>query len=143
MTHEHKVISRYFPDFKGEPVVLFVGNRAALQKLAEFLEALAQSRKQAQKVLDDKQPFATKHKLPLKVEITTSPYGMRRIDSTSQEVHFEWGISQDIARRFAELTRAVAASDTPCHQYLDSGEIDEITVMVSKDEYDDSLFESC
>jgi len=41
MTREHKVISRYFPDFKGEPVVLFAGNRAALKKLAEFLEALA------------------------------------------------------------------------------------------------------
>jgi len=29
----------------------------------------------------------------------------------------------------------------PCHQYLDSGETGEITVMVSKDEYDKSLFE--
>ena len=101
MTHEHKVISGYFPDFKGEPVVLFVGDRAALKKLAEFLEALAKSRKQAQKVLDDKRLFAAKRKLPLKVEITTSPYGMRRINPTPQEVHFEWGISQDIARRFA------------------------------------------
>jgi hypothetical protein len=47
---------------------------------------------------------------------------------------------KEIARRFAELTRAVAASENPCHQYLDAGETDEITVMVSKDEYDESLF---
>jgi hypothetical protein len=138
MMPQHKISSGYFPDFKGDPVVLFAGDRAALENLAAFLETLSTSREQAQKVLDEKQVFATKHKLPLKVEITTSPYGMRR-----KEAHFEWGISQDIARRFAELTRAVAASDTPCHQYLDSGETDEITVMVSKDEYDESLFALC
>lgn len=141
MTHQHKVSSGYFPDFKGEPAVLFVGDRAALENLAEFLQALSINLEQGKKVLDNQQVFAPEHKIPLKVEITSSPCGMRQINSTSEETHFEWSISQDIARRFAELTRAVAASDNPCHQYLDSGETDEITVMVSKDEYDESLFE--
>src|SRR5262249_19173894 len=141
MTPQHKISSGYFPDFKGAPVVLFVGDRAALENLAAFLEALSTSRGQTQKVLDDKQLFATKHTIPLKVQITNSPCGMRRINSTSEETHFEWSISKDTARQFAELTRAVAASDKPCHQYLDAGETDEITVVVSKDEYDESLFE--
>ena len=140
MTHQHKVSSGYFPDFKGDPVVLFVGDRTALENLAAFLEALSTSLEQGKKVLDNTQLFATKHKIPLKVEITNSPCGMRRINSTSEETHFEWSISKDTARRFAELTRAVAAADNPCHQYLDAGETDEITVMVSKDEYDESLF---
>jgi hypothetical protein len=140
MTPQHKISSGYFPNFKGDPVVLFVGDRAALENLATFLEALSTSREQAQKVLDDKQLFATKHKIPLKVKMTNSPCGMRRINSTAEETHFEWSISKDTARQFAQLTRAVAASDKPCHQYLDSGETDEITVMVSKDEYDESVF---
>ena len=96
---------------------------------------------QGKKVLDNTQLFATKHKISLKLKITNSPCGMRRINSTAEETYFEWSISKDTARRFAELTRAVAASDNPCHQYLDAGETDEITVMVSKDEYDESLFE--
>jgi hypothetical protein len=140
MTHQHKISSGYFPDFKGDPAVLFVGDRVALDNLAAFLEALSTSRAQGEKVRDNTQLFATKHTIPLKVKITNSPCGMRRINSTSEEPHFEWSISKDTARRFAELTRAVAASENPCHQYLDAGEIDEITVMVSKDEYDESLF---
>ena len=96
---------------------------------------------QGKKVLDKTQLFATKHTIPLKVEITNSPYGMRRLNSTAEETHFEWSISKDSALRFAELTRAVAASDKPCHQYLDAGETDKITVMISKDEYDEGLFE--
>jgi len=140
MTPQHKISSGYFPDFKGAPVVLFVGDRAALENLAAFLEALSTNRQQAQKVLDETQLFATKHTIPLKVKMTNAPCGMKRIDSTAEGTRFEWSISKDTARRFAELTRAVAASDKPCHQYLDSGETDEITVMVSKDEYDESMF---
>lgn len=141
MTHQHKVRYGYFPDFKGESVVLFVGDRVALENLAEFLEALSKSQEQGKEVLDNKQLFAPEHKRRIKVQITPSPCGMRRINPASEETHFEWSISRDIAMRFAELTRAVAASDKPCHQYLDSGETDEITVIVSKDEYDESLFE--
>lgn len=140
MTHQHKVSYGYFPDFKGDSVVLFLGDRVALENLVEFLEALSISREQGKEVLDKKQLFAPEHERRIKVQITPAPCGMRRINSTSEETHFEWSISKDIAKRFAELTRSVAASDNPCHQYLDAGEIDEITVIVSKDEYDESLF---
>ena len=140
MTHQHKVSYGYFPNFKGDSVVLFVGDRVALENLAEFLEALSISHKQGEEVLDKKQLFPPGHERRIKVQITLSPCGMRRIDSTSEETHFEWSISKELAKRFAELTRSVAESDYPCHQYLDSGETDEITVIVSKDEYDESLF---
>ena len=140
MAHQHKVRYGHFPDFKGDSVVLFVGDRVALENLAAFLEALSISREQGKEVLDNKQLFAPGYEKCVKVQITPSPCGMRRINSTSEETHFEWSISKDSAKRFAELTRAVASSDNPCHQYLDSGETDEITVIVSKDEYDESLF---
>ena len=140
MTHQHKVSYGYFPDFKGDSVVLFLGDRVALENLAEFLEALSISRERGKEVLDNKQLFAPEHERRIQVHITTSPCGMRRINSTAEETYFEWSISKEIAMRFAELTRAVAAAENPCHQYLDSGETDEITVIVSKDEYNESLF---
>src|SRR5262245_7186509 len=34
MTPQHNISSGYFPDFKGDPVVLFVGDRVALENLA-------------------------------------------------------------------------------------------------------------
>jgi hypothetical protein len=93
MAHQHKISSGYFPDFKGDPVVLFVGDRAALENLAAFLEALSSSLEQGKKVLDSTQLFATKHTIPLKVKITNAPCSMRRINSTAEETRFEWSMS--------------------------------------------------
>jgi hypothetical protein len=98
------------------------------------------SQERGKEVLDNKQLFAPEHERRIKVQITPSPCGMKRINSTPEGTRFEWSISKEIAMRFAELTRVVSASENPCHQYLDSGETDDITVIVSKDEYDESLF---
>jgi hypothetical protein len=40
-THQHRVSYGYLSDFKGDSVVLFLGDRVALENFAEFLEALS------------------------------------------------------------------------------------------------------
>jgi hypothetical protein len=136
-----KVSYGYFPDFKEAPVVLFTGNGTALKRLAQFFENLLVQSPHVSVMLDCQPLFEPKHRTRLTVTLTDAPFGMKRVNRASGEPHFEWGISKNLASRFAELTRGVAESDGPSHQYLDSGRADEVTVTVSKDEYDESLLD--
>ena len=53
--------------------------------------------------------------------------------------HFEWKLVQEDWQYQAELMEHFLSSDTPCHQYLMSCGWDEVTVVISKGEYPDSV----
>jgi hypothetical protein len=136
-THDHKVAYGYLPNFKGNAVVLFAGDQHALEDLAAFLNRLVMAPANVTTILDAEPLFLPKRGIRLTLTITDPPLGMRRIASDSSEPRFEWRISKALAARFAELTRAVASTDQPSHQYLD-GDRDDVTVIVSKGEYDEA-----
>jgi len=136
-TRGRKVAYGYFPNFKGDAVVLFAGDRQALEDLAAFLDRLVHEPTDVTTMLDAESLFLPKRGVRLTLTLTGPPLGMRRIASDSSQPRFEWRISKPLAARFAELTRAVASADQPSHQYLDA-DGDDVTVIVSKGEYDDA-----
>lgn len=137
----HKIAYEYLPNFKGDPVVLFTGDQEALEALAHFLGSLVKGSTKVTLMLDTEPLFASKRGIRLTLTLADSELGMRRVGAVSSEPRFEWRISRDIAVRFARLTRAVANSIQPSHQYLDADGEDEVTVVVSKGEYDEALLQ--
>jgi hypothetical protein len=134
---ESKVAYGYVPRFKEDPVFLFAGDSDALHRLAQFFESLMDGPVNVTRVLDVESLFLPKQGTRLTLTITEPPTGMRRIASHAPEPRFEWRISKELATRFAELTKAVASSELPAHQYLDTDGNNAIAVMVSKGEYDE------
>jgi hypothetical protein len=136
-TQDHKVAYGFLPNFKGAPVILFAGDQRALEDLATFLDRLVMAPTNVTRMLDAEPLFFSKRGIRLTLTFADPPLGMRRIASDCAEPRFEWHISKALAARFAELTRAVAHADEPSHQYLDADR-DEVTVIVSKGEYDEA-----
>ena len=134
-TADHKVAYGYLPNFKGDAVLLFAGDRQALEDFAAYLDELVKAPVDVTTMLDSEPLFQPKREIRLTLTISDSALGMRRIASGSSEPRFEWRISKSLAARFAQLTRAVASLDQPSHQYLDANGNDEVTVMVSNGEY--------
>jgi len=138
MADAHKIAYGYIPDFKGDPVVLFAGGQQALEALAHFLESFVQGSSNVTLMLDTEPLFAAKRGTRLTLTRADSGPGMRRVGAAFSEPRFEWRISRDLAARFAQLTRAVASAVQPSHQFLDADGEDEVTVVVSKGEYDEA-----
>ena len=134
---EKRIAFGYLPSFRGDRVVLFAGDQQALERLALFFDSLAEKPTNLTTMLEAEPLFRSKRGTRLTLTIADPPVGMGRIDSDSSEPRFEWRISKDLATRFAKLTRIVASTDQPSHQYLDS-DGNEITVIVSKGEYDEA-----
>jgi hypothetical protein len=141
MMESGKVSYGYFPDHKGNAVILFSGEEVALRRLADFFDSL---RKQLPSVsiIVDRQPFLSpKRGTRLTITLTDKPFGIRRVNRSSSDPNFVWGVSKELAGQFAQLTRAVATSGKPSHHYLDSG-MDEVSAVVSKGEYDEASFDT-
>src|SRR3989304_2658315 len=107
-TQNRKVAYGYLPNFKGDAVVLFAGDRQALEDLAAFLDGLVKGPTKVTTMLDAEPLFLPRLGIRLTVTVTDPPLGMRRIASDSAEPRFEWRVSKPLAARFANLTRAVA-----------------------------------
>ncbi|MEO8630964.1 MAG: hypothetical protein ABI612_23130 [Betaproteobacteria bacterium] len=137
MTQAHKLTYGYLPNFRGDHVVLFAGDQQSLECMADLFDKLACGTANLTAMLHTELLFAPNRGVPLTLTVTDAKLGMRRVGPTSSEPRLEWRISKDIATRFAGLTRAVAAMDEPAHQYLDTDGEDEVTVIVSKGEYDE------
>lgn len=134
---DRKVAFGYLPNFRGDRAVLFAGDQQALDRLAGFFESLAGKPTNLTTMLEAEPLFRPKRGTRLTLTIADSPAGMRRISTDSSESRFEWRISRALATHFANLTRIVASTDQPSHQYLDS-DGNEVTVVVSKGEYDEA-----
>lgn len=135
---ESKVAFGYLPNFKGGAAVLFAGNGEALERLADFLESIADRAANVTTLLNKEPLFTPKRGVRLTLMLSDSPLGMYKTGFDAKDTQFEWHISGALALRLAELIRAVARANGPSHQYLDSGGYDDIPVIVSKGEYDES-----
>lgn len=138
----HKLIYGYLSNFKGDAAIIFVGNREALENFAAFLDGIPSGPTNVTTMFDKDPLFLPRHGVRLSLTPVDSHAGMRRIQSDSSEPRFDWRISKSLASRFAELARAVAAADQPSHQYLDSNGHDDVSVILSKGEYDESWLQS-
>ncbi|HEY1614688.1 MAG TPA: hypothetical protein VGF97_13455 [Rhizomicrobium sp.] len=58
---------------------------------------------------------------------------------TSSELFFDWGLDHEWALDFADKVDVLLRSGHPGHQYLEIIGTEDATVLVSSDEYPDSL----
>jgi hypothetical protein len=132
----HKVKFAYISDFyESEAAIVFAGSAASLNKFATMLLDLAHGKQRQNIHSNEIDLFESVRATNIWLEITSLPYGMKRIQKDENATAFAWGIAPERAALFSELVRAVAESNVPCHHYLDSGWVDEVLVVVSKDEY--------
>lgn len=120
----------YFKDFS-DPTFLFFGNRASLEALLDALLSLP-LRRSIHIHADSR--FASVACEGLTLCLTSVAEGLRR-QSNSQSDSFEWRLSSDQALQFAKRVRGVIDAPQPCHDYLETEALDEVVVVVSKDEY--------
>ncbi|MEI9931074.1 MAG: hypothetical protein WDM89_11145 [Rhizomicrobium sp.] len=116
----------YFEDFKGGPKFLFWGDGSAVCQLGDLLRSGSVGNGPLgldpfSKAVDGK---------TVMIRSVSRSTGLRPAGS-----YFEWSLSKEDMVEFAELVDVLADRKGSGHQYLTCGTADEITVMVSKDEY--------
>lgn len=114
-------------DFK-DPTLLVLGDAKSLNWLADQIEARL--------LLDFAAMDVSIRQVKVKLRMipTTEDGSLNRHDNTNT---FDWLISLTESRQFAEQLRALAASETLAHTYLDTASNNSgIEVVVSKGEYD-------
>lgn len=140
MKAEHRLSIGYFENFHyHDPAILIWGDGNGLKILSERLLELC-STKNKVILLRDLPGVWTVHDAHIRLEIVKSSYGMIR-SKTSSESKFLWGLSQSQANQFADLIKGVADSDSPGHNYLETGKKGETVVIVSQGEYSERFYE--
>lgn len=124
-------------DFRESMTLLISGSRENLLEIASYLDA---GNNILTIVPNSTMPEADGAllKLTLKSSPDDTKTGMR----VDEEGGYVCMLDAAQAKKFSELTRAVALSDAACHAYLE-GANDEVVVMVSKDEYGELGRPSC
>lgn len=119
----------YFKDF-ADPTFMFYGQGASLGALQDALQSLP---KQGCIKLDEDSRFARVASERVSLCLTPVSQGFRQRAGASD--CFEWRLSGDQAMQFAQLIKGVIDSPQPCHEYLEIGTVDDVVIVVSKDEY--------
>ncbi len=117
-----------------EPAVLFWGSSGGLLQFAALLRDFALE-KITKKQLEEISWMESVRKTRILVELVVVSTGMTKIEGGSDR-EFYWGLTRDNAKWFAELVEAVARSENPGHNYLDSVATEKFTIIVSMGEYD-------
>jgi hypothetical protein len=121
--------ARYFPDFKGGPKLLFWGNADGMRHLIAVLESFPPTG--SEHVMSGLINNAPKLVLRSAVESR----GMQK----QQDHLFEWILEPKTVADFREKVQVLTTANVPGHQYLECNAADEITAMVSCDEYPSDL----
>lgn len=131
----------FFSEFYGgnEPAIVFSGSSKALEKFSIFLSNLRLGNSEAIH-LNEVSLFDVAINIHLCLEIRPTLLGMKR-KQMSEDRFYIWGITKEIAEYFSKLIASVAKSSNPSHQYLDSDALDEVHVVVSKDEIPSNLLD--
>lgn len=133
-----KVVFGFFSEF-AEPTMLFAGSQSSLRRFAALVRSFSTHRP-LQVELHAHPDFATIR--GTKVNLVTKqdgPAGIRMLRSIEGDHEFVWRLTPANANRFGELIEAVANAAAPCHHYLDTNDSDDVTVVVSREEYDDLI----
>lgn len=139
MRDSSKVVCRYFPEFKGDEVLLFVGDQQELKWMTGLFESVTQGVLNSYTALELLPMFDVNCSVSIVLVECDSRCGIKNLSQKALTPRFEWYITRALAMHFIELIIEVISSDGPSHQYLDSGLSDDVTVIVSKGEYDNSL----
>ena len=129
----------YFEKFDGGPTLLFMGG-ASIASLLELFEEIAASPVGTRIDLSEKANFAAKKNTSVVISVTPSPSVNIRILGHKPGHEISLGVTAEMASHFATLTEIVVASSFPCHHYLDICANCDLTVLVSKNEYDEETF---
>ncbi len=121
----------FFPEFH-DPTLLLWGTRFGLLKLAGFFASLSKG-VSGQVLLSDLSWVEARK--GLKVSIAIDENG----DLITQNGRhcFDWKMTSRRAYAASEIIEGVAWSEKPCHNCFDDVAPDDLTLMVSKGEYDD------
>jgi hypothetical protein len=120
----------YFSDFKQGPTFLFWGDAAGMQQLVTMLQRLPPVGSQIE--LDG---FANRAAPKIIFQSSANPSGMQK----KSDQLFQWIIGSKNALDFCDMILQLTAANMTGHQYLECGALDEITVMVARDEYPNDL----
>ena len=129
----------FIPEFylNEEDVILFAGTQEILMQFSYILEKCSYS------VVDDfswQKSYRPWKNTKVKLVLSEVEKGMR-FNQLDEKPSFTWTVSKERLKEFIKLIREVANSQGPSHHYLDCDNLDEVTVVVSKDEYDATFFE--
>ena len=106
---------RYFPDFTDGPTLLVTGDSAGFRTLASAFEALGDCSCGVRRDLHDVFGGST-HLIAVVSDEDAGLAPAAQPDGKS----FSWTVSPVTWKRFAELTRVIADSKDPRHQYLET-----------------------
>jgi len=122
-------------DKSGEETLLFIGAPEAFKAFSELLGSFANP---SHKTVDIKtnRLFVLKN-IKLSIKRFDHEVGIKKDGDTS----FEWRLSPPVAVYFSELLKTLSSSKEPSHQYLESYGHDDVSVVASLGEYDESIFE--
>src|SRR5262249_16421119 len=134
----------FFENFKGEDSILFAGDVEGMLLLSKLLADLSAERMQ-QIIFDDVPSAEVQFGLSIPAKCSRRSLGVRRtgVRFPSQSASFEWVLSaedwEDVRERIKVLEDGALG-----HQYPDDylGVIDDVHVIISVNEYGDSLWES-
>ena len=125
----------YFSDLKFGPKFLFWGSPSDMSRLREALDQVANGVSSL--------PLSS---LPSSKSVDGSTVVLKAVPRTSGfrktlrgQLDFDWGLDRETALQFSEMVAVLATSKRPGHQYLESIRSEDVTVMVSCDEYPDDL----
>lgn len=133
--NEEKIAFGLVHNFRfGEPVLLFLGNRLSIILFSEYIL----NRPLGGAYISESPLFCAMTDTKVFMRVKQYASGLKLV--TRNEANFEWGLSPEKCSVFSVLLTALADSPSPSHQYLDCNEMDDISVVVSKDEYSLSVF---
>lgn len=125
-----KVRFGFFERLKGDDSLLFFGSGPALQALHDVLFNLQGN---AEVKLSNDERFLSLRGEEVLISLTDE-IGSGMHYAKNGKLVFKWTIANYGMRDMLEKISNVLVSPRRCHNYLD-GEIDEVQVIVSKDEY--------
>ena len=127
----------YFKDFL-DPTLLFAGNQNTLEALLDALLSLPVRRSME---INSDSRFRSIAGECLTICLTEKSEGIKHQTHSTPDC-FMWSLSGDQVLLFTELIKSVIDSPYPCHCYLETDTLDDVVVVVSKNEYPDEWIDS-
>jgi hypothetical protein len=121
----------YFEEFS-DSTLMFFGDCNSLKFLFDALSSLS-SRDFIQ--LDTESQFKSVNNESLSLRLVPVAKGLLRYKANYHRCSFEWQLSSNQAVYLAGKVKTVIDANYPCHDYLETEELDDAIVVVSKDEY--------
>lgn len=134
MQNHNKIYMGFFPDLYDQ-TLLISGSSKSLMILADIF----------QKIADGEVSTFSLHQQDYFLIFDGTKVCINALDSVSRikkltNNEFNWNITRALSAHFFNLIMALIANEKPCHQYLECESDEDITIIVSKDEYEKSFF---